>query len=403
MINIAILGFGKVGSGVAEVISRGYNLICKEIQDSIQIKYILDLRDFPGSPYQDLIVHDIKTILEDPEVKIVCETMGGTKPAFEYSMACLRAGKSVVTSNKEVVANFGNLLCDAARDNGVRYLYEASVGGGIPVIRPIKNALAANEIYEINGILNGTTNYILTEMDKKGKSFDDALAQAQALGYAERDPRADINGDDACRKICILAALAFGTLVAPSMVNCIGIRDITQTDVSIAKKFGGAVKLVGSTKRMPDGTIDIRVTPCLVPPYNPMVKVDDVYNAIMVRAASLGDVMFYGQGAGSLPTGSAVLSDIMDIAKHLKTKQPTQETWESSDSGVVCDAETTPTSYYAAVNLTPDELTPYIEDIEVLHTEDGLTAFIAHGISHKSFEFALAAAGAQVFSKLRAL
>ena len=187
------------------------------------------------------------------------------------------------------------------------------------------------------------------------------------------------------------------------MVNCIGIRDITQTDVSIAKKFGGAVKLVGSTKRMPDGTIDIRVTPCLVPPSNPMVKVDDVYNAIMVRAASLGDVMFYGQGAGSLPTGSAVLSDIMDIAKHLKTKQPTQETWESSDSGVVCDAETTPTSYYAAVNLTPDQLATYIEDIEVLYIEDGLTAFIAHGISHKSFEFALAAAGAQVFSKLRAL
>ena len=199
MINIAILGFGKVGSGVAEVISRGYNLICKEIQDSIRIKYILDLRDFPGSPYQDLIVHDINTILEDPEVKIVCETMGGTKPAFEYSMACLRAGKSVVTSNKEVVANFGNLLCDAARDNGVRYLYEASVGGGIPVIRTIKNALAANEIYEINGILNGTTNYILTQMDRNGKSFDEALAQAQELGYAERDPRADINGDDAAR------------------------------------------------------------------------------------------------------------------------------------------------------------------------------------------------------------
>lgn len=403
MINIAILGFGKVGSGVAEVIARGYNLICKEIQDSIRIKYILDLRDFPGSPYQDLVVHDINTILEDPDVKIVCETMGGTKPAFEYSMACLRAGKSVVTSNKEVVANFGNLLCDAARDNGVRYLYEASVGGGIPLIRPIKTALAANEIYEIHGILNGTTNYILTEMDKKGKSFDEALSQAQALGYAERDPRADINGDDACRKICILAALAFGTLISPSMVSCVGVRNITQTDVTIAKKFGGAVKLIGSTKRMPDGTIDIRVSPCLVTPQNPVVKVDDVYNAILVRASSIGDVMFYGPGAGSLPTGSAVLSDIMDIAKYLKGAQPVQETWECGDSSMVCDESTTPNQYYAAVDLAPEKLAPYFDHIEVLHAEDGLTAFLVHGISRKSFEFALSASGAQVFSKLRAL
>ncbi len=403
MINIAILGFGKVGSGVAEVISRGYNLICKEIQDSIRIKYILDLRDFPGSPYQDLVVHDINTILEDPEVKIVCETMGGTKPAFEYSMACLRAGKSVVTSNKEVVANFGNLLCDAARDNGVRYLYEASVGGGIPLIRPIKTALAANEIYEIHGILNGTTNYILTEMDKKGKSFDEALAQAQALGYAERDPRADVNGDDACRKICILAALAFGTLISPSMVSCVGVRNITQTDVTIAKKFGGAVKLIGSTKRLPDGTIDIRVSPCLVTPQNPVVNVDDVYNAILVRAASIGDVMFYGPGAGSLPTGSAVLSDIMDIAKYLKATQPVQETWECGDSSMVCDEETTPNQYYAAVDLSPEKLTPYFQNAEILYTEDGLTAFLVHGISRKSFDFALSASGAEVFSKLRAL
>lgn len=403
MINIAILGFGKVGSGVAEVIARGYNLICKEIQDSIRIKYILDLRDFPGSPYQDLVVHDINTILEDPEVKIVCETMGGTKPAFEFSMACLRAGKSVVTSNKEVVANFGNLLCDAARDNGVRYLYEASVGGGIPVIRTIKNALAANEIYEIHGILNGTTNYILTQMEQNGKSFDEALSQAQELGYAERDPRADINGDDACRKICILAALAFGMLIPPSTVSCQGIRGITQTDVSIAKKFGGAVKLVGSTKRMADGTVDIRVSPCLVPATNPIAKVDDVYNAILVRAASLGDVMFYGQGAGSLPTGSAVLSDIMDIAKHLKTVQPSQETWECGDPNLVCDEEITPCRYYAAVDLAPAKLEAYFDNMEILHTEDGLTAFIVHGISRKSFEFALSASGANVFSKLRAL
>lgn len=404
MINIAILGFGKVGSGVAQAIERGYNLICKELQDSIRIKYILDLRDFAGTPYQNLIVHDINTILEDPEVMIVCETMGGSKPAFEYSMACLRAGKSVVTSNKEVVATFGNLLCDAARDNGVRYLYEASVGGGIPLIRPIKTALCCNQIHEINGILNGTTNFILTQMEQNGKTFDEALARAQQLGYAERDPRADINGEDACRKICILAALAFGTLVSPSLVSCTGVRGITQTDVAIAKKFGAAVKLVGSTKRMSDGTIDIRVSPCLVPATNPMVKVDDVNNAILVRASALGEVMFYGPGAGGLPTGSAVLSDIIDIAKYRNLQQNLQETWEAADESMVCNEDETPNQYYAAVNLTPDALKPFFgEDVEILYTEENLTAFIARGISKNAFDRAILASGAKVISSLRAL
>lgn len=403
MISIAIMGFGTIGGGVAEVISKGYNLICKEIQDTIHVKYILDLREFPDSPYADRIVHDFNVILNDPEVKIVCETMGGTKPAFEYSMACLRAGKSVVTSNKEVVATFGNLLCDAARDNGVRYLYEASVGGGIPIIRSIKNALAGNEIYEINGILNGTTNYILTEMDQKGKSFDDALAMAQQLGYAERDPRADINGDDACRKICILTALSFGTLISPSMVNCTGIRNITQNDVSIARKFGGAIKLVGSTKRIPDGTIDIRVSPCLVPSANPISKVDDVFNAILVNAASLGEVMFYGQGAGSLPTASAVLADIIDIAKHMKTKQPQQESWECADASIVANDETTPNHYYATVKVSKSDVLAQFADADILFEEDGMTCFIARNISHADFETNLAKLGCEVLSKFRAL
>lgn len=403
MINIAVLGFGNIGGGVAEVVSKGYNLICKEIQDTIHIKYILDLREFPDSPYADRVIHDFNIILNDPEVKIVCETMGGTKPAFEYSMACLRAGKSVVTSNKEVVANFGNLLCDAARDNGVRYLYEASVGGGIPIIRSIKNALAANEIYEINGILNGTTNYILTEMDQKGKSFDEALAMAQQLGYAERDPRADINGDDACRKICILAALSFGTLISPSMVSCTGIRNITLTDVSIARKFGGAVKLVGSTKRLADGTIDIRVSPCLVPSSNPISKVDDVFNAILVKAASIGEVMFYGQGAGSLPTASAVLADIIDIAKHMKTEQPQQESWECGDASMVASDETTPNHYYAAVKTDREKIEKQFPVCEILYEDEGMTCFIVRNISLTSFESKLSVCGGEVLSKFRAL
>lgn len=403
MINIAILGFGNIGGGVAEVITKGYNLICKEIQDIINVKYILDLREFPDSPYADRVVHDFNVILNDPDVKIVCETMGGTKPAFEYSMACLKAGKSVVTSNKEVVANFGNLLCDAARDNGVRYLYEASVGGGIPIIRSIKDALAANEIYEINGILNGTTNYILTEMDQKGKRFDEALAMAQQLGYAERDPRADVDGDDACRKICILAALSFGTLISPSMVSCTGIRNITLSDVSIARKFGAAVKLVGSTKRLPDGTIDIRVSPCLVPSNNPISKVDDVFNAILVKAASIGEVMFYGQGAGSLPTASAVLADIIDIAKHMKTKQPQQESWECGDESMVANEEITPNHYYAAVKLSREDIEKQFPIVEILYEDEEMTCFIVRNISLISFESKLAACGGEILSKFRAL
>jgi homoserine dehydrogenase len=389
LVQIAILGFGNIGSGVAEVISRGYNLICKEIRDCLHIKYILDLRDFPDHPLGDRVVHDFNIILQDPEVQIVCETMGGTKPAFEYSLACLNAGKSVVTSNKEVVATFGNLLCDAARDHGVRYLYEASVGGGIPIIRSIKSALAGDTIHEINGILNGTTNYILTEMANGGKSFEQALVEAQTLGYAERNPSADINGDDCTRKICILAALAFGVLISPSMVSADGIKNIRVEDVEIARKFGASIKLVGSAKRMSDGKIDIRVSPCLVPSSNPIAKVDGVFNAILVKAECVGDVMFYGPGAGSLPTASAVLSDIIDIAKCLKISQPRQETWQVAEECDVCKMAETPISCYAAVAETSGEVLDVFPNAEILYVENGLTAFAVHEIPFSTFERAI--------------
>ncbi len=409
MIQIAVLGFGTIGSGLYDAVEKGYNLICKELQDCINIKYILDLRDFPDHPLSDRVVHDFNVILSDPEVKIVCETMGGTKPAFEYSLSCLCAGKNVVTSNKEVVANFGNILCDAARDHNVRYLYEASVGGGIPIVRSIKTALAGDEIFEINGILNGTTNYILTEMEKHGKSMHEALLEAQKLGYAERDPSADINGDDSTRKICILSALAFGVLISPSMVSTVGIKKITQDDTSIARKFGAAIKLVASTRKLDDGKIDIRVSPCLVRASNPISMVDGVFNAVMIGASCVGDVMFYGQGAGSLPTASAVLADIIDIAKHLPTKQPKQETWQVADEDTVCDESTVPITMYAAVQGLRSDVERIFADLidrtEILYSDPKgeITSFICKNISRKDFTNILQKADIPVLSLLRAL
>lgn len=403
MIELAILGFGNIGQGVYKVIEKGYNLICKELQDTIRIKYILDLRDFPDHPLGDRVVHDFNIILNDPDVAIVCETMGGSKPAFEYSLSCLLAGKSVVTSNKEVVANFGNLLCDAARDHGVRYLYEASVGGGIPIIRSIKTALAGDEILEINGILNGTTNYILTEMEKKGKTMADALAEAQALGYAERDPSADINGDDSARKICILAALAFGRLISPSMVSTTGIKKITPEDMRVAKLFGGAVKLVASTKKLSDGRIDIRVSPALVLPDNPISMVDGVFNSILVNGRCVGDVMFYGPGAGALPTASAVLADIIDIAKHLSSKQPRQETWQAADDDTVCDEATSPIDMYAAVQASPEYVDKLFDKVNILYSDNDLTAFVCKDISRMDFTNKLQRSDLPVISLLRVI
>lgn len=403
MVQIAILGFGNIGSGIAKVIAKGYNMICKEMQDGINIKYILDLRDFPDHPLGDRIVHDFNIILNDPEVSIVCETMGGTKPAFDYSLACLQAGKSVVTSNKEVVATFGNLLCDAARDHGVRYLYEASVGGGIPIIRSIKSSLAGDEVLEINGILNGTTNYVLTEMKKSGKTMEEALAEAQKLGYAERNPSADINGDDSARKICILAALAFGILFSPSMVNTVGIRNITTRDSEIASRFGGSIKLIGYTKQFPDGKIDIGVSPCMVTAGNPIAMVDGVFNAIMVKAACLGDAMFYGQGAGSLPTASAILSDVIDIAKHLGTKQPVQESWQVATPEKICTESEVARKMYAAVSAGKDSVSAAIPDAEILYSDDTLTAFICNDVTIPGFDEALAKLGAPVLSKFKAI
>lgn len=314
MTNIAILGFGVVGSGVAEVLTQNLALMEARIHRKLNLKYILDLKDFPGNPFENKIIHDFNIILNDPGITIVAEMMGGIHPAYDFSLACLKAGKSVVTSNKEVVARYGVELLEAARENNVQYLFEASVGGGIPIVRPLADDLAANSIQSIDGILNGTTNYILTKMQSEKTDFSVVLAEAQKLGYAEANPAADVDGIDAARKIAILAAIAFGKLIPTDKIHTEGISDITPLDFKIASVLGCSVKLIAHAE-LTNGRILAMVSPRMVPYHNPLHSVNDVFNGILVDADMLGQTMFYGQGAGKLPTASAVVSDILEIAK----------------------------------------------------------------------------------------
>ncbi len=319
MVSVAILGFGVVGSGTAEVIEKNKDIIKARTGAEIAVKHILDLRDFPDSPFGHLVTHDFDEILNDSEVDIVVEAMGGAHPAYDFSKAALEAGKSVVTSNKLVVAQFGTELLEIAEKNGVRYLFEASVGGGIPIIKPMMSDLAQNRIDGISGILNGTTNYILTQMTENGAGFGDALKEAQAKGYAEADPTADVEGHDAARKIVILAALAYGKLVSPDAIHCEGISRIASRDVSFAMQMDGySIKLIGHAEKQGDKILAF-VAPRLIPAENPLHDVSDVFNGILVSCDMLGDAMFYGRGAGKLPTASAVVSDVIDIAVKLGT------------------------------------------------------------------------------------
>ncbi len=315
MVKIAILGFGTVGSGVFNVINTNKELINKRTGKEIEIKYVLDLRDFPGNPVDDVLTHDFNDILNDPEVKVVAEVMGGLKPAYEFTKQCLEAGKSVCTSNKELVAARGPELIRIAREHGVNYLFEASCGGGIPIIRSLNEALIADDIDEISGILNGTTNYILTKMSREGMLFDDVLKDAQDMGYAERNPEADIEGYDAQRKIAILSSIAFGKPVDYQNVYTEGITKITPVDLEFAKKFGAAVKLLAYSAKK-EGKYYAMVAPFMIGKDHPLYSVDGVFNAIFVHGNMLGDGMFYGSGAGSLPTASAVSADIAQAVKN---------------------------------------------------------------------------------------
>ena len=315
MVYAAILGYGTVGSGVAHVLEENRDMINKKAGEAISVRYILDLRDFPGDPNEDKVVHDFDIILHDPEVSVICETMGGLEPAYTFSRKALLAGKSVCTSNKELVAAHGPELLQLARENNCNYLFEASGGGGIPIIRPMNYSLTAEKIDGITGILNGTTNYILTKMKREGADFATVLKEAQEKGYAEKNPEADVEGHDACRKIAILSSLMLGKTVHYEDIYTEGITQITVEDFRYAKELERTVKLLAISKLTDEGCF-VMVAPFLISNTNPLHGIHDVYNAVFVHSNMLGDSMYYGKGAGKLPTASAVVSDVVDCARH---------------------------------------------------------------------------------------
>ena len=351
MANFAIMGFGTVGSGVAEVLRMNAASIAEKLGEPLNLKYILDVRDLSATPYGEIAVKDFSILENDPDLDVVVESIGGAKVALEFTRRALLAGKHVVTSNKELVASYGKELLNIAREKNVNYLFEASVGGGIPVLRPLFQCLAGNQIEEVVGILNGTTNYILTRMVKGGVSFEDALKEAQAKGYAEQNPAADVEGLDAGRKICILSDLAWGKEVLPERIHTQGISGLDLQDVAIADKAGYRVKLLGRALRLADGRQAAYVAPHLVPEDCPVAPVDDVFNAVMIRGNAVGDVMFYGRGAGDLPTASAVMGDVMDALQHRAKRRDLG--W--SESAELADFAGLSMKWYLRGNFAPPE------------------------------------------------
>lgn len=358
MIDVAIMGHGVVGSGVAEILINHPKRLSAKINNELNVKYILDLRDFNGLSYSDKFVKDYNVILNDPDVKIVAEVMGGVEPAYTFVKNLLLCGKSVVTSNKELVAAKGAELISIAKENNVNFLFEASVGGGIPIIRPMTQCLSANEITEISGILNGTTNFILNKMIVDNMGFEDALKLAQEKGYAEKNPAADIEGHDACRKICILAAIAFGKHIYPDSVKTVGITDISLDDVEAADSFGYVIKLIAHAEKLADGKITAWVRPTLVGRDRILSGVDGVFNAVLVTGDQTGEVLFYGKGAGKEATASAVVADIMDCAKHLDSRK--YLFWHDDDGSAVAD---TPEKAEAAMVRVSSDDFPLLETV----------------------------------------
>jgi homoserine dehydrogenase len=373
----AIMGYGVVGSGVAEVFYKNKESIEKRAGVALDLKYILDLRDLSDTVYANKAIKDFQIVLDDPEVNVVVETIGGLRPAYDFSMRCLQAGKHVITSNKELVATYGAGLIKTAKENNVNYLFEASVGGGIPIIHPLYQCLDAGQIFEIGGILNGTTNFIMTRMFVDGMSFEEALKLAQKNGYAEANPTADVEGHDACRKICILASLAFGKHVYPDEVYTEGITSITKSDILAASEAGYVIKLIGRVKKLDSKKLMAMVTPALISKTSQLANVSDVFNGIMVRGEDTGDVVFYGRGAGKLPTASAVLSDVVDAVSaegHIDTLD-----WEDSNhdtvSNYLCDITPMMVRIKGGLDYSA------FGDIVPLKGMNGETAFITHPIS----------------------
>ena len=406
MLHIALLGFGTVGSGTAEVLTSNKSMIESYIGNEINIKYILDLRDFPDSPFADRIVHDFDIILNDPEVTLVAEMMGGAHPAYDFSKAALEAGKHVVTSNKEVVATFGIELLKTATAHGVRYLFEASVGGGIPVIRPLMNDFNSNSILAIDGILNGTTNYMLTKMKDEGLAFDTVLRDAQKKGYAEKNPDADIKGKDAARKIVILAALAYGKLISPEDIYTEGITEISDVATTLATQMGYSIKLIGHTERLADGRVLAMVSPRLIPPSNPLSHISDVFNGILVETDMLGTTMFYGRGAGKLPTAGAIVADILDIAR--RPEEVNTLSWTAAVPEDLAPMSDYVCRHFLIVSdprgdLDRDTLRGVFGEIKQVIRADGMVAFITSEMSEEAMAKKLADTDRIIFSHIRVL
>ena len=359
MIKIAVLGYGTVGSGVVEVIQTNGDAINKRIGDVLEIKYVLDLREFPGTPVENLITHNFDDIVNDEEVKIVVEVMGGIEPAYTFVKKSLLAGKSVTTSNKALVAKHGAELLTIAKEKNINFLYEASVGGGIPIIRPLTSSLTGDEIEEITGILNGTTNYMMSKMYNENADYDAVLKEAQAMGYAERDPSADVEGHDACRKIAILSSIISGKLVDFEDIYTEGITEVTLKDIQYAKAMGMKIKLLASCKRSGDKLCAI-VAPHLVSKSHPLYNIEDVFNAIFVKGNMLGDAMFYGSGAGKLPTASAVVGDIVEAAKN--PDRSMMSVWDAEKLELEEKSETTK-KYFVRIKGTEAELKAQLEAV----------------------------------------
>ncbi len=406
MAKIAVLGHGVVGSGTVELFYKNKDSIIKKAGENLDIKYILDIRDFPDSPYASKFTKNFDDILNDDEVTVVAEVMGGVNPAFQFVKSCLEKGKSVVTSNKELVAKKGAELLKTAAEHNCNFLFEASTGGAIPIIRPLHQCLAANDITAIAGILNGTTNFILTKMLNEQMDFNDALKLAQQLGYAEKDPTADIEGHDACRKICILSSLAFGKHVYPDWVHCEGITKITAEDSQYAENWGGAVKLIGSVKKTADGKILPMVRPAFVCYGNQLSHVSDVFNGIMVYGDAVDQVMFYGRGAGKLPTASAIVADIIDAVKMKGTS--ISQTWEDSkDNSFIADYKDDVVSFYVRTSGVSNEtVSKVFGTVEYLSREGqpaAESAFITPAMKERDFDAKLKELGGEILGTVRVL
>ena len=401
MAKIAVLGYGTVGSGVVEVLETNKNSIEKRAGEGIEVKYVLDLRDFPGDPVQEKIVHDVDIIIQDKEIDVVVEVMGGIEPAFTFVKKALEAGKSVCTSNKALVAAHGPELLAMAKERNLNFMFEASVGGGIPIIRPLNQSLTADEITQITGILNGTTNYILTKMSQEGSSYEDVLKEAQDLGYAERNPEADVEGYDACRKIAILSSLMFSKNVDSEKVPTEGITKITAADFEYANATDHTIKLLGRSRAIDDNTAEVMVAPFLLSKEHPLAMVHGVFNAVFVTGNMLGDSMYYGRGAGKLPTASAVVSDVIDCARH--QGKVIMCFWDKEEVKLADIGEAGRSFFIRAKAGAEDAVTAAFPGGRVVHLKDRKEDFgyFTQSMKEKDFQAKYEALGEQMLGRIR--